>query len=322
MRIVVTGGAGYIGSVCVESLCDSGHNVVVIDNLEEGHRAAVDPRASLEVIDLKEPERLSDVLNSHGSEAVIHFAADTLVGESVSNPAKYYRNNVVGGLNLLEAMVASKVAKIVFSSTCATYGVPDKVPIDECCEQNPVSPYGYSKLAFEGMLGCFARAHGIDPVILRYFNAAGASGNFGEDHRVETHLIPVILSVALGKRECVEVFGTDYDTPDGSAVRDYVYVGDLAEAHRRAVEEEVTGAFNLGTGKGHSVWEVIEVCREVTGHDIPVKESPRRKGDPPILVASSKKAASVLRWCPATNLRTIVASAWEWHRAHPQGYGD
>ena len=219
-------------------------------------------------------------------------------------------------------MVASKVAKIVFSSTCATYGVPDKVPIDECCEQNPVSPYGYSKLAFEGMLGCFARAHGIDPVILRYFNAAGASGNFGEDHRVETHLIPVILSVALGKRECVEVFGTDYDTPDGSAVRDYVHVGDLAEAHRRAVEEEVTGAFNLGTGKGHSVWEVIEVCREVTGHDIPVKESPRRKGDPPILVASSKKAASVLRWCPATNLRTIVASAWEWHRAHPQGYGD
>ena len=322
MRIVVTGGAGYIGSVCVESLCDSGHNVVVIDNLEEGHRAAVDPRASLEVIDLKEPERLSDVLNSHGSEAVIHFAADTLVGESVSNPAKYYRNNVVGGLNLLEAMVASKVAKIVFSSTCATYGVPDKVPIDECCEQNPVSPYGYSKLAFEGMLGCFARANGIDPVILRYFNAAGASGNFGEDHRVETHLIPVILSVALGKRECVEVFGTDYDTPDGSAVRDYVHVGDLAEAHRRAVEEEVTGAFNLGTGKGHSVWEVIEVCREVTGHDIPVKESPRRKGDPPILVASSKKAASVLRWCPATNLRTIVASAWEWHRAHPQGYGD
>ncbi len=322
MRIVVTGGAGYIGSVCVESLCDSGHNVVVIDNLEEGHRAAVDPRASLEVIDLKEPERLSDVLNSHGSEAVIHFAADTLVGESVINPAKYYRNNVVGGLNLLEAMVASKVAKIVFSSTCATYGVPDKVPIDECCEQNPVSPYGYSKLAFEGMLGCFARAHGIDPVILRYFNAAGASGNFGEDHRVETHLIPVILSVALGKRECVEVFGTDYDTPDGSAVRDYVHVGDLAEAHRRAVEEEVTGAFNLGTGKGHSVWEVIEVCREVTGHDIPVKESPRRKGDPPILVASSKKAASVLRWCPATNLRTIVASAWEWHRAHPQGYGD
>ncbi len=322
MRIVVTGGAGYIGSVCVESLCDSGHNVVVIDNLEEGHRAAVDPRASLEVIDLKEPERLSDVLNSHGSEAVIHFAADTLVGESVINPAKYYRNNVVGGLNLLEAMVASKVAKIVFSSTCATYGVPDKVPIDECCEQNPVSPYGYSKLAFEGMLGCFARAHGIDPVILRYFNAAGASGNFGEDHRVETHLIPVILSVALGKRECVEVFGTDYDTPDGSAVRDYVHVGDLAEAHRRAVEEEVTGAFNLGTGKGHSVWEVIEVCREVTGHDIPVKESPRRKGDPPILVASSKKAVSVLRWCPATNLRTIVASAWEWHRAHPQGYGD
>ena len=322
MRIVVTGGAGYIGSVCVESLCDSGHDVLVIDNLEEGHRAAVDSRARLEVMDLKYPERLSDVLSSHGSEAVIHYAADTLVGESVSNPAKYYRNNVVGGLNLLEAMVASKVAKIVFSSTCATYGAPDKSPIDESCEQKPVSPYGYSKLAFEGMLGCFARAHGIDPVIFRYFNAAGASCNFGEDHRFETHLIPVILSVALGKRECVEVFGTDYDTPDGSAVRDYVHVGDLAEAHRRAVEEEVTGAFNLGTGKGYSVWEVIEVCREVTGHDIPVKESPRRKGDPPILVASSKKAASALSWYPAADLRTIVTSAWEWHSAHPQGYGD
>ena len=242
MRIVVTGGAGYIGSVCVELLCDSGHDVLVIDNLGEGHRAAVDPRASLEVLDLKEPEGLSTVLDRHGSEAVIHYAADTLVGESVSDPAKYYRNNLVGGLNLLEAMVASKVTRIVVSSTCATYGAPDMIPIDEGCSQNPVSPYGHSKLAFEGMLGCFARAHGIDPVIFRYFNAAGASRNFGEDHRVETHLIPVILSVALGKRECVEVFGTDYETPDGSAVRDYVHVGDLAEAHRRAVEGKVTGA--------------------------------------------------------------------------------
>ena len=322
MRIVVTVGAGYIGSVCVELLCDSGHDVLVIDNLGEGHRAAVDPRASLEVMDLKEPEGLSNVLDRHGSEAVILYAADTLVGVSVSDPAKYYRNNLVGGLNLLEAMVASKVTRIVVSSTCATYGAPDMIPIDEGCSQNPVSPYGHSKLAFEGMLGCFARAHGIDPVIFRYFNAAGASGNFGEDHRVETHLIPVILSVALGKRECVEVFGTDYETPDGSAVRDYVHVGDLAEAHRRAVEGKVTGAFNLGTGQGHSVREVIEVCREVTGHDIPVKESPRRKGDPQVLVASNAKAASALSWSPATNLREIVTSAWEWHRAHPDGYGD
>ncbi|MBM49347.1 MAG: UDP-glucose 4-epimerase GalE [Roseibacillus sp.] len=322
MRIVVTGGAGYIGSVCVELLCSSGHDVLVIDNLGEGHRSAVDSRAVLEVRDLKESGALSDVLRDHRTEAVIHYAADVLVGESMSDPGKYYRNNLVGGLNLLESMVAAGVPRIVVSSTCATYGAPARVPIDEGCPQNPVSPYGHSKLAFEEMLGCFARAHGIDPVIFRYFNAAGASEHFGEDHRVETHLIPNILSVALGRKERVEVFGTDYNTADGSAVRDYVHVGDLAEVHRRAVEGEVTGAFNLGTGKGHSVWEVIEVCREVTGHDIPVKECPRRQGDPPVLVASNEKAASALGWRPVTDLRDIVTSAWEWHRGNPHGYGD
>ena len=322
MRIIVTGGAGYIGSVCVELLCDSGHDVLVIDNLREGHRGAVDPRAGLEVMDLGEGTRLEKVLRAHGTEAVIHYAADVLVGESMGNPAKYYRNNLVGGLNLLEAMVASEVPKLVFSSTCATYGIPGTVPIDESCPQYPVSPYGHSKLAFEGMVSWFAKAHGMSPVVFRYFNAAGASARFGEDHREETHLIPNVLQVALGKRASVEVFGMDYETPDGSAVRDYVHVCDLAEIHRRAVERDVEGAFNLGTGRGYSVLEVIETCRQVTGHEIPVTRGQRRTGDPPVLVASSAKAASILDWAPAADLEEMVQSAWSWHKAHPGGYGD
>ena len=322
MRIVVTGGAGYIGSVCVELLCDSGHDVLVIDNLGVGHRGAIDPRAGLEILDLRETARLTDVLRGHETEAVIHYAADALVGESMENPAKYYRNNVMGGLSLLEGMVGAEVSKMVFSSTCATYGVPGTVPIDEDCPQNPVNPYGHSKLTFEGMLSWFAKIHGITPVIFRYFNAAGASVRFGEDHRIETHLIPNVLFVAQGKRDTIEVFGTDYETPDGSAVRDYVHVCDLAAVHRQAVEQEGSGAFNLGTGRGHSVWEVIEACRRVTGHGIPVVEGDRRVGDPPVLVAASEKAAAVFDWAPATDLEEMVRSAWKWHEAHPDGYGD
>ena len=322
MRIAVTGGAGYIGSVCVELLCNAGHEVLVIDNLKEGHRGAVDARARLEVLDLAETRRLGELLRGYQAEAVIHYAASVLVGESVVDPAKYYRNNVLGGLSLLEAMVTAGVPKLVFSSTSATYGIPAVVPIDEECAQNPVNPYGHSKLVFEGMLSWFAKAHGITPVVFRYFNAAGASTRFGEDRQVETHLIPNVLFVALGKRDSVEVFGTDYDTPDGSAVRDYVHVCDLAEAHRRAVERQVSGAFNLGTGRGNSVWEVIEACRKVTGHEIPVVESGRREGDPPVLVAAGHKAARVLDWAPVNDLEDMVRSAWAWYKVHPEGYQD
>ena len=323
MKIAITGGAGYIGSVCVELLCDLGHEVVVIDNLTEGHRSAVDPRATLEEADLAETERVTSVFRDLGAQAVIHYAANALVGESMTNPAKYYRNNVGGGLSLLEAMVAAEVPRIVFSSTCATYGIPETVPMDETTPQRPVNPYGHTKLTFEGMLYWFGEVYGLESVIFRYFNASGASKNFGEDHRIETHLIPNVLFAAQGKKEAIEVFGTDYDTPDGTAVRDYVHVSDLADIHMRAVEQEASGAFNLGTGKGNSVREVIEACRSVTGREIPVREGPRRDGDPPVLVATCAKAARELSWAPRfTDLTETVRTAWEWHEAHPDGYGD
>jgi UDP-glucose 4-epimerase len=323
MKIAVTGGAGYIGSVCVELLCESGHEVVVIDNLSEGHRAAVDSRARLEVADLAETGRLTEILRDHATEAVIHYAAYALVGESMSDPGKYYRNNVGGGLSLLEAMVAAQVPKIVFSSTCATYGIPESVPIDESVPQRPVNPYGHSKLTFEGMLHWFGEAHGLSSVMFRYFNAAGASRQFGEHHRIETHLIPNVLFVAQGRRKEIEIYGTDYDTPDGTAVRDYVHVSDLAEIHKQAVEEDVTGAFNLGTGQGHSVREVIEACAKATGREIPVRDCPRRPGDPPVLVAATGKAVREWGWAPRfSDLEKTVRSAWEWHEAHPEGYAD
>ncbi len=323
MKIAVTGGAGYIGSVCVELLCESGHEVVVIDNLSEGHRAAVDSRARLEVADLAETGRLTGILRDHATEAVIHYAAYALVGESMSDPGKYYRNNVGGGLSLLEAMVAAQVPKIVFSSTCATYGIPESVPIDESAPQRPVNPYGHSKLTFEGMLHWFGEAHGLSSVMFRYFNAAGASRQFGEHHRIETHLIPNVLFAAQGRRKEIEIYGTDYDTPDGTAVRDYVHVSDLAEIHKQAVEEDVTGAFNLGTGQGHSVREVIEACAKATGREIPVRDCPRRPGDPPVLVAATGKAVREWGWAPRfSDLEKTVRSAWEWHEAHPEGYAD
>ena len=323
MKIAVTGGAGYIGSVCVELLCDAGHEVVVIDNLSEGHRSAVDSRAALEVADLAETERLTGIFKECAAEAVIHYAANALVGESMTDPGKYYRNNVGGGLSLLEAMVAAKVPKIVFSSTCATYGIPETVPIDESTPQRPVNPYGHSKLTFEGMLHWFGEAHGLSSVIFRYFNAAGASRRFGEHHRIETHLIPNVLFAAQGRRSEIELYGTDYDTPDGTAVRDYVHVGDLAEIHMRAVEQPVTGAFNLGTGTGHSVREVIAAYESVTGRKIAVRECPRRPGDPPALVAATEKARRDLLWSPRfAEIEETVLTAWEWHRANPEGYAD
>ena len=323
MKILVTGGAGYIGSVFTEHLCDHGHNVLVVDNLSEGHQAAVDPRAQLEVVDLNETARLGDLMKAHGSEAVVHFAANALVGESMKNPAKYYGNNVTGGLSLLNAMVTAGVPKIVFSSTCATYGIPDSLPITESTIQRPVNPYGHSKLTFEGMLRWYGEIHGIEPVIFRYFNAAGASPRFGEHHRVETHLIPNILFAAQGRQGEIKIFGDDYDTPDGTAIRDYIHVLDLASAHRIAVETSITGQFNLGTGCGHSVKEVIEACRSVTGREIITETCPRRAGDPPRLVASIDKARSVLGWEPRfTDIAETIKTAWNWHEANPKGYAD
>jgi UDP-glucose 4-epimerase len=321
VKIFVTGGAGYIGSVCVEELLNLGHRVTVFDNLTEGHRGAVDPRARFIQGDLLDAKTVSLAMEAATPEAVMHFAAVALVGESMTNPYKYFQNNMAGGLNLLHAMQEHGVGRIVFSSTCASYGVPDKVPIDETAPQRPVNPYGESKLLFEKILRWFDELHGIKYVALRYFNAAGTSERFGEHHQTETHLIPRVLQVALGKAAQAEVFGTDYPTPDGSCIRDYIHVLDLAQAHINALSAEKSDAFNLGTGGGVSVIEVIEACREVTGHAIPLAEKPRRPGDPPRLIAASAKAREVLKWVPKfEDIRQIVESAWKWHKAHPSGY--
>ena len=322
MNTLVTGGAGYIGSVCVEKLLDAGHRVTVLDNLTEGHRGAVDPRATLVEGCLSRGEDIAAALRSSGAEAVLHFAASALVGESMQDPGKYFRNNVVGGLNLLEACVQAGVRKFVFSSTCATYGVPERVPIDEDLPQRPINPYGESKLMFERILRWFHEIHGLEFVAFRYFNAAGATERFGEDHRIETHLIPNLLRVPLGRAESAQVFGTDYPTPDGTCIRDYIHVVDLADAHIRALAPGVTGFFNLGNGGGYSVREVIAACEKVTGRRIPVVEKPRRAGDPPRLIATADKARRVLGWRPRyAALEDIVATAWAWHRSHPGGYG-
>lgn len=323
MNVFVTGGAGYIGSVCVEGLLNLGHAVTVFDNCSEGHRQAIDPRARFIGGDLSEPESILSAVDSTGPEAIMHFAANALVPESMENPYKYFHNNVYGGLNLLRAAVETGVKNFVFSSSCATYGIPEKVPIDEEAPQRPINPYGESKLMFEKMLRWFDRIHGIKYVALRYFNAAGASERFGEHHRIETHLIPRILAVALGHSQQAEIFGTDYPTPDGSCIRDYIHVHDLAQAHILALSAPDSGYFNLGTGGGVSVCEVIEACRHVTGRNIPVVEKPRRPGDPPRLVAASAKAKKVLGWAPKyQDIHEIVSSAWAWHEKHPNGYSD
>ena len=322
MKILLTGGSGYIGSVTTELLCDDGHDVTVFDNLERGHREAVDSRARLIVGDLREPQPIRDAMRDLKPDAVVHFAAYALVGESMQEPLKYFENNVGGGLHLLDAMLRTGVKKIIFSSTCATYGQPETMPMTEALPQRPTNPYGESKLMFETALRWEQARRGIQPVFLRYFNACGATEKYGEDHEPETHLIPNVLKVALGQAPAVPVFGDDYETPDGTCIRDYIHIVDLARAHILALEKDVAGPFNLGTGTGFSVKQVVETCRGVTGHAIPVALSPRRPGDPACLVAGAAKAKETLGWNPRfPDLKTIVQHAWNWHRAHPRGYG-
>ncbi|MFM7816702.1 MAG: UDP-glucose 4-epimerase GalE, partial [Verrucomicrobiota bacterium] len=275
MKVFVTGGAGYIGSVFVETLCDAGHEVTVFDNLSEGHRGAVDPRAKFVLADLNDRNAVLAAVRDSGAEAVVHFAANALVGESMTNPSKYFRNNVAGGLNLADAAVAAGVRKFIFSSTCATYGPPDRVPMDESLPQRPINPYGESKLMFESVLRWYRELHGLEVVIFRYFNAAGASEQFGEHHRIETHLIPNVLKVALGQASQVSIFGTDYPTPDGTCIRAYTHIADLAQAHMLALQPGKSGVFNLGNGEGFSVREVIATCERISGAKIPVVEQPR-----------------------------------------------
>lgn len=321
VKVLVTGGAGYIGSVCVEVLLDHGMEVGVVDDLSEGHREAVDPRASFFQGNLLDVEFVRDVLTGFQPDAVVHLAAKALVEESMRDPGSYFTGNVSAGLSLLEAMCQAGVSKMIYSSTCAVYGLPERIPIDERVPPKPVNPYGASKLMFEQILQWYEKVYGLCYVSLRYFNAAGASARFGEDHRNETHLIPRVLQVALGLRNCVEVYGKDHPTLDGTCIRDYVHVLDLAEAHRFALQCDKSRCYNLGTGSGYSVLQVIEAARRVTGHPIPLAFRPKRAGDPPRLVASSGRIARELGWKPAfTRLEEIIDTAWQWHKAHPAGY--
>ena len=323
MKILVTGGAGYIGSICVEYLINAGHTVTIFDNLTEGHRAAVDPRATLITGDLQQRGDIETALQNVRPDAVMHFAANALVGESMTNPSKYFRNNVYGGINLLDAMHAAGCKRLVFSSTCATFGVPERMPIDETLPQRPINPYGESKLMFEQVLRWYSEIHGLTYVALRYFNAAGASETFGEDHRIETHLIPNVLKVALGQKANVEIYGTDYPTPDGTCIRDYIHILDLAQAHMLALNAPSSAHYNLGTGGGTSVREIVATCEKVTGNKIAVVEKPRRPGDPPRLIAGSEKVRAELGWRPQfQDVEKIIASAWAWHVKNPKGYGD
>ncbi len=325
MKLLVTGGAGYIGSIVSRQLLSAGHEVTALDNLEQGHREAVPPGASLVVGDLRDRQEIDNALSA-GFDGVLHFAALALVAESVSHPERYYRTNVLGTLNLLEAMAAAGVPRLVFSSTCAVYGQPDEVPIAETAPPRPVNAYGASKLAVDLMIRDFCTATGLGAVSLRYFNVAGASGDLGEDHDPETHLIPNVLRAALGVLPAVELYGTDYPTPDGTAVRDYIHIEDLATAHllaldaARASEHRV---FNLGNGNGFSVREVIAAVGAVTGLEIPVREAPRRPGDPPMLVAASDRIRSELGWeARKPGIEEMVADAWAFAQAHPNGYSE
>jgi UDP-glucose 4-epimerase len=323
MNVFVTGGAGYIGSVCVEELLNAGHDVTVYDNLTEGHRSAVDTRAVFIHARLGDKENINEAVRDAKPEAIIHFAASALVGESMTDPAKYFRNNVCNGLKLLEAARAAGVKKFVFSSTCATYGPPEKIPMTEDLPQRPINPYGESKLMFEKMLHWYREIFGLDFVAFRYFNAAGASEQFGEHHRIETHLIPNVLKVALGQATHCDIYGTDYPTPDGTCIRDYIHIIDLAQAHIKALEGGKQGFYNLGNGGGYSVRQVIETCEKVTGTKIKTIEKQRRAGDPPRLIAAADKAMKELGWKPQyPKLEQIVGTAWEWHRKHPNGYPD
>jgi len=323
MRIFVTGGAGYIGSVCTEQLLNEGHEVAIFDNLSEGHRRAIDPRAQFIEGDLALRDQIETALSSCRSDAVMHFAANALVGESMQNPSKYFQNNISNGLNLLDAMIAAGVRRMVFSSTCAIFGPPDRLPIDETASPRPISPYGESKLTFEKLLRWYDEIYGVKFVCLRYFNASGATKKFGEDHRPETHLIPAVLQVALGQRPNLEIYGTDYETPDGTCIRDYIHIVDLAQAHILALGTTSSGFYNLGTGGGSSVREVITACRKITGRKIDTIEKPRRPGDPARLIASSEKIKDELGWRPQfQSLDAIIESAWEWHQKFSRGYED
>jgi len=325
MRILVTGGAGYIGSHTLRVLLAAGHEAWAYDHCRVGHAQAVPPGRLIRG-DLADVEHLDQALLQYRIEAVLHFAADAMVGESVTMPAKYYQNNFVNTFHLVERCRRQGIQRFVFSSTCATYGVPEVVPIPETTPQRPINPYGRSKLMVEQLLADYATAYGLGYTNLRYFNASGAAadGTLGEDHTPETHLIPLVLQVALGQREAISIFGTDYPTPDGTCIRDYIHVEDLAVAHQLALEQLVPGqgnSFNVGTGRGYSVREVIRLAETVTGRPIPVRESPRRPGDPPILVASAEAIQNALGWRPRyTELRPILETAWRWHQAHPKGY--
>ena len=323
MKLLVTGGAGYIGSIVAQQLLDAGHEVVVLDNLSRGHREAVPAGARFAEVDLLDAGRLNETL-AEGFDGALHFAAFALVAESVAQPELYYRNNVVGSLNLLDALRAAGVRRLVFSSTCAVYGEPEAVPMDEATPTRPVNAYGASKLAVDVMIADECRAHGLGAVSLRYFNVAGASGCLGEDHEPETHIIPNVFRAAQGINPEVQIFGTDYPTPDGTAVRDYIHIEDLASAHLLALEHARPGEhriFNLGNGNGFSVREVVAAVREVTGLAIPVREAPRRPGDPPQLVAASARIRAELGWEPRKPALTdMVADAWAFAQAHPHGY--
>ncbi len=327
MAILVLGGAGYIGSHTVYELIEAGKEVIVADNLQTGFRAAVHPKAKFYELDIRDRGALDTLFQAEKIDGVIHFAASSQVGESMQNPLKYYDNNLYGTMVLLQSMVAHGVDKIVFSSTAATYGEPERVPILESDRTCPTNCYGQTKLAMEQMMGWTERAHGLKYVALRYFNACGAklSGEIGEAHSPETHLIPLILQVPLGQRKAISVFGDDYPTKDGTCVRDYIHVTDLAQAHILALDYLMAGGksdvFNLGNGVGFTVKEVIDVARKVTGDAIPAEMAPRRSGDPAQLIASSEKAIKILGWKPQyDSLETIVASAWNWHKNHPNGF--
>jgi UDP-glucose 4-epimerase len=326
MKILVTGGAGYIGSVVTEELIRAGHEAVVYDNLSYGHRGAVRSPAEFVEADLLDSETLRRVLREHAIEAVMHMAAYALVGESVTHPAKYYQNNLVAGLSLLNAMNECGIQRLVFSSTCATYGEPETVPIEESSANHPTNPYGESKLAFERALRWYEGAYGLRYASLRYFNAAGATERCGEWHSPETHLIPLVLQAAIGTRDHVQIFGNDYPTRDGTCVRDYIHIVDLAHAHILAlgILGERSAIYNLGCGgSGYTVREVIDTAREVTGREIAIHVAPRRAGDPAVLIASSEKIRSELGWQPEfQDLGVIIQSAWNWLVAHPRGYED
>lgn len=325
MSILVTGGAGYIGSVTVEALRGREQKVVVVDNLVYGHRNAVDPSVPFYEGDIGDKELVSRVIAEHSVTACLHFSAYAYVGESVQQPQKYFQNNVRQTLDLLDVLLEHDVKQFIFSSTCATFGEPQYTPIDEQHPQKPTNPYGWSKLMIERVLEAYSAAYGLRYVALRYFNASGATATRGEDHFPETHLIPLVLFAALGKLSHVSVFGTDYPTPDGTAIRDYIHVSDLAEAHLLALDHLDSGggsdAFNLGNGSGFSVNEVIAAARRVTGREINMANAPRRPGDPSKLIANAEKAGRILGWQPKiTGIEEIIGSAWKWHTTHPEGY--